>query len=109
MAIDHTEKVRLLAALCRELARLGLHAVLSDARPALWLPAGPAGPRRWISVSPCGKFYEWRRDTGTSLVVADPRGAARRIARELRTRAGGPDDPPASSDPPANRFRRCRK
>ncbi len=108
MAIDHTEKVRLLVALCRELACFGLHAVLCDARPALWLPTGPAEPRRWVSVSRCGEFFEWWHDTGASLVVADPRSAARRIAREVRTRPGGPDDPLATPDQPATRIHKRR-
>lgn len=100
MAIDHAEKVRLLASLCRELAHLGLHAVLSDARPALWLAPGRADPRLWVSVSPCGEFFEWWNRRGAPLFVTDPRGAARRIARDVRRRTGGAGDPAAPHAPP---------
>lgn len=101
MAIDHAEKVRLLATLCRELTRYGLHAVLSDARPALWLSAGRTTPRLWVSVSACGEFFEWWHEDHTPLAVADPRGAARRIACEVSQRPGDAGDPAARPHLPA--------
>lgn len=89
MAIDHDEKVRLLVRLCRELAGLGLHAVMSDARPALSVRAGLAEPRLWVWVSPGGEFFEWCARTGGPLPAADPQRAAARIADYVRTHVTG--------------------
>ncbi|WP_345366419.1 hypothetical protein [Actinoallomurus liliacearum] len=85
---DHSEKMRLLVALCRELARLGLPSVMSDARPALSVSGGPADPKVWISVSPCGEFYEWFPDPGDRFPATSPECAAERIAGRLRTHPG---------------------
>jgi hypothetical protein len=86
---DHSKKMQLLVALCRELARLGLPSVLSDARPALSVRGGPANPRVWISVSPCGEFYEWCPESGDRLPAAHPESAAERIAVHFRPRGRG--------------------
>jgi hypothetical protein len=81
---DHSEKVRLLVSLCRELARLGLPSMMSDARPALSVHGGPMDPRVCISVSACGEFYEWCPWSGDRLPATDPETAAERIAAHLR-------------------------
>lgn len=88
MSADHSEKMRLLVALCRELARLGLPSVMSDARPALSVGGGPADPKVWISVSPCGEFYEWCPGSGDRVPATSPVYAAARIAGRLRARTG---------------------
>ncbi|MCO5970243.1 hypothetical protein [Actinoallomurus soli] len=87
MSADHSEKMRLLVALCRELARLGLPSVMSDARPALSV-GGPADPRLWISVSPCGEFFEWCTNSGDRFPAASPERAAERIMGCLRAHTG---------------------
>ena len=89
MNADHSEKMRLLVSLCRELSKLGLPAVMSDARPALSVCAGLVKPRMWISVSACGEFFEWCAHPAGRLVASDPEGAAERIANHLRTNFGG--------------------
>jgi hypothetical protein len=86
---DHSDKMRLLVALCRELATLGFASTMSDARPALSVRGGPTDPRVWISVSPCGEFFEWCPESGDRLPVASPETAAERIAVRLRTHSAG--------------------
>ncbi|MCO5998619.1 hypothetical protein [Actinoallomurus rhizosphaericola] len=88
MSADHSEKMRLLVALCRELARLGLPSVMSDARPALSVGGGPADPKLWISVSPCGEFFEWCPDSGGRFPADNPECAAETIAGRLRAHTG---------------------
>jgi hypothetical protein len=80
VTIDQNEKLRVLAALCRELAELGLNVGMSDAKPAISARFGRLAPRLWISVNPTGEFFEWCRDTRDRHAVADPKGAARQIA-----------------------------
>lgn len=79
MNIEQTEEVRLLAALCRELARHGLDVGMSDAKPALSVRRGSA-PRLWIVVDT--GCYAWGR--GRRGPVSDPAGTAAEIAADLR-------------------------
>jgi hypothetical protein len=82
MSIEQTEEVRLLAALCRELAKHGLDVGMSDAKPALSVRRRSAAPRLWVSVDACAGFFEW--GGGRRHAVTDPAGTATRIAADVR-------------------------
>ncbi|GAA4630344.1 hypothetical protein GCM10023196_055330 [Actinoallomurus vinaceus] len=88
---NDSAKVLLLVELCRELAKLGIGAGLSDARPALSVRRGPADRNVWISLDGSGESYVWGRD---DHAVGDPAGAAARIAAYLRKRDDRPDPRP---------------
>jgi hypothetical protein len=81
MSIEQTEEVRLLATLCRELAKQGLDVGMSDAKPALSVRLCHAAPRLWILVDACAGVFEW--GCGRRHAVTDPAGTAERIAVEL--------------------------
>lgn len=85
MSIDQTEEIRLLAALCRELATLGLDVGMSDAAPALSVRWSRTDPRLWVSVRD-GRFA-WQTE-GASRPrhhpAADATGAAKLIAGDVR-------------------------
>lgn len=83
--IEQTEGVRLLAALCRELAGHGLDLGMSDAKPALWVRLGRRDPRLWVLVDVGAGRFEWGH--GSRHPAADPAGTADRIAREIRRAA----------------------
>ncbi|MDN3352922.1 hypothetical protein [Actinomadura sp. DC4] len=78
--IEQTEEVRLLAALCRELAKQGLDVGMSDAKPALSVRRRRYAPRLWILVD--AGFFEW--GCGRRHAVTDPAGTAARIAGDVR-------------------------
>ena len=82
MNIEQTEEVRLLAALCRELAGHGLDVGMSDAKPALSVRRGSAAPRLWILVDVYAGFFSW--GCGRRHAVTDPAGTAAEIAADLR-------------------------
>jgi hypothetical protein len=84
MGIEQTEQLRLLAGLCRELARLGLDVGMSDAKPALSVRLSRGDPRLWVSVNVRDGLFEWRRPGGGRHTVADPVGAAQLIALAVR-------------------------
>lgn len=69
-----------LTLLCRELAALGLDIGMTDARPAIWVPAGRSGPRWWISVDTSGEVFECRESD-----TRYPARAAALIADQLKT------------------------
>jgi hypothetical protein len=83
MSIQQTEGVRLLAALCRELAWLGLDVGMSDAKPALSVRRRRTERRLWISIDVDDGFFEWR-DGRRRHAVSDPAGAAKLIAVDVR-------------------------
>jgi hypothetical protein len=83
MTIDQNEELRLLAALCRELAELGLTVGMSDAKPALSVRHGRRGARLWVWVGSKGELFEWCRSADGRHPAADPAGAAQRIADRL--------------------------
>lgn len=85
MSIDQNEKIRLLAVLCRELAKLGLNVGMSDAKPALSVRLGRLNRRLWISVNATGESFEWCRGARHRHAVADPVGAAQQIAAHVRS------------------------
>jgi hypothetical protein len=76
--------MRLLAALCRELALLGLDVGMSDAKPAVSVRLRRPDPRLWVSVDVRDGSFEWCRFDGGRHAVDDPAGAARRIASAVR-------------------------
>jgi hypothetical protein len=76
-----TSELGLIAALCRESAKLGLNVGMSDARPAAVIRTA-AEPPTWITVGISGEFYEWH-DAGIRHSVADPCGAAALIRERL--------------------------
>ena len=80
MSIEQTAEVRLLAALCRELARQGFDVGMSDAKPALSVRLNPTEPRLWISVDVRDGFFEWCR---RRHAVTDLAGAAKLIAADV--------------------------
>lgn len=82
MSIEQTEEVRLLAALCRELAKHGFDVGMSDAKPALFVRHRRAAPRLWILVDACAGFFEW--GCGRRHAVTDPAGTAAQIASDVR-------------------------
>lgn len=82
MTIAQTEELRLLATLCRELAREGLDVGMSDAKPALSVRLRPAEPRLWVLVDAAAGHYEW--GDGDRHPVTDPAGTAERIAEHAR-------------------------
>jgi hypothetical protein len=88
MSINQNEEVRLLAALCRELAKSGLIVGMSDAKPAVSVRLGGEDPRLWVSVDMTGEFFEWCRGVDERHAVADPEGAAQVIADRVRCSAG---------------------
>jgi hypothetical protein len=81
-SIEQTEEVRLLAALCRELAKQGLDVGMSDAKPAVSVRRRPTVPRLWIIVDACAGVFEW--GGGRRHAVGDPAGTAARIAADVR-------------------------
>lgn len=83
MGIDQTERLRLLAALCREFAGLGLDVGMSDAKPALSVRLGRTGRRLWVSIGADGGHFEWHRTDLRRHPVADPAGAAKLIASDV--------------------------
>jgi hypothetical protein len=83
MSIQQTEGVRLLAALCKELAQLGLDVGMSDAKPALAVRRCRTELRLWISVDVDDGFFEWR-DGRRRHAVSDPSGAAKLIAVDVQ-------------------------
>jgi hypothetical protein len=80
MSIEQTAEVRLLAGLCRELARRGLDVGMSDAKPALSVRRNRTEPRLWVSVDVRDGFFEWCRRRHP---VTDPAGAAKLIAADV--------------------------
>jgi hypothetical protein len=84
MSIEQTEGVRLLTALCRELASLGLDVGMTDAKPALSVRLSRTNPRLWISVNVDDGAFEWRRGDRRRHTAADPAGAAKLIADDVR-------------------------
>jgi hypothetical protein len=85
---SRARELKLITALCRESARLGLSVGMSDARPAAVIRTGVAPPW-WITVDATGAFFEWCT-AGFRHPAADPTGAAALIAQ--RVRAPGPDE-----------------
>jgi hypothetical protein len=86
----------LLAALCRELALLGLDVGMSDAKPAVSVRQGRRNPRLWISIDVRDGFFQWRRRGGGRHAADDPAGAARRIATDARR---APEDRGEKTEP----------
>jgi hypothetical protein len=84
MSIEQTQEVRLLAALCRELARLGLDVGMSDAKPALSVRLSRTDPRLWVLVDVRDGFFEWCRGGDRRHAVTDTAGAAKLIADDVR-------------------------
>jgi hypothetical protein len=82
MSIEQIEEVRLLAALCRELAKRGLDVGMSDAKPALSVRQRHAAPRLWILVDAYAGFFEW--GCGRRHAVTDPAGTAAEIALDVQ-------------------------
>lgn len=82
MTIEQTDKVRLLATLCRELAARGLDVGMSDAKPALSVRPGRTESRLWVGVDLEHGAYEW--GDGRRHTADDPAGAAERISSEMR-------------------------
>ena len=76
-----TPELGLIAALCRESAKLGLNVGMSDARPAAVIRT-EARPPTWITVGVSGEFFEWQ---GADIrhSVSDPAGAAALILKCL--------------------------
>jgi hypothetical protein len=81
IGMEHGDQVRLLAALCRELAILGLDVGMSDARPAVSVRRSRGDPRLWISVDIQDGCFSWREG---HHAVDDAAGAAGRIATDVR-------------------------
>ncbi|WP_329248924.1 hypothetical protein OG417_02215 [Actinoallomurus sp. NBC_01490] len=77
----------MLAALCRELALLGLDVGMSDAKPAVSVRQSRRNPRLWISIDVRDGFFKWCPRDGRRHAADDPAGAARRIATEVRRAA----------------------
>jgi hypothetical protein len=73
----------LIAALCRESAKLGLNVGMSDARPAAVIRTATTPPM-WITVGVQGEFFEWQ---GAAIrhSIADPAGAAALILKCLKS------------------------
>jgi hypothetical protein len=71
----------LIAALCRESAKLGLNVGMSDARPAAVIRT-VTRPSTWITVGVAGEFFEWQ---GAAIrhSKTDPVGAAALILKCL--------------------------
>lgn len=76
-----TSELTLIAALCRESAKLGLNVGMSDARPAAVFRT-TARPPTWIAVGVSGEFFEWQ-GAEKRHPVADPAGAATLILKYL--------------------------
>jgi hypothetical protein len=75
------DELAMIAALCRESAKLGMNVGMSDARPATVIRI-PTRPPRWITIGVSGRFFEWR-GTGNRHPVEDPAGAAARILEQI--------------------------
>lgn len=75
-----------LVELCRELAKLGVHVGLSDARPALSVRRQPTDRRVWVQVDAASGSFVWRRDDLAWHPADDPAGAAARLAEHLGNR-----------------------
>jgi hypothetical protein len=76
-----TSELVLIAALCRESAKLGLNVGMSDARPAAVIRT-VTRPPTWITVGVTGEFFEWQ---GAAIrhSKTDPAGAAALILKCL--------------------------
>lgn len=87
MSIDQTEEIRLLAALCRELATRGLDVGMSDAAPALSVRWSRTDPRLWVTVSVPDGCFAWQTERASRPrhhPSADAAGAAKLIAGDVR-------------------------
>jgi hypothetical protein len=85
MGIDQTEEIQLLAALCRELATLGLDVGMSDAAPALSVRLSRTGPRLWVSVDIRDGCFSWQDDSRPRRhPFSDAAGTAKLIADDVR-------------------------
>jgi hypothetical protein len=76
-----TSDLKLITALCRESAKLGMNVGMSDARPAAVIRTN-AQPPTWITVGVSDGFFEWQGD-GNRHPIADPAGAAARLLKCL--------------------------
>jgi hypothetical protein len=86
MSIDHTEEIRLLAALCRELATQGLDVGMSDAAPALSVRWSRTDPRLWVTVSVRDGCFAWPAEDASRPrhhPATDAPGAAKLIAGDV--------------------------
>lgn len=85
---DHSRDMRRLVELCRELANLGVHVGVSDARPALSVGGDLTDRKVWVEIDD-GAFV-WRRDDMSRHPANDPAGAATCLADYLKNRVAGP-------------------
>lgn len=85
---SHSRDLCQLVELCRELAKLGVHVGVSDARPAVSVRGDLADRRVWVEVD-AGSFV-WRRDDVARHSADDPAGAAARLADYVKNRDAGP-------------------
>jgi hypothetical protein len=85
--IGRDGELRLLAELCRELARLGWGVGVRDALPALAVPTGTPNSSLYVFVSASGEFYQWN-ETNHRHPVSDVPGAAAAIASFVQGRNG---------------------
>ncbi|MEV5748977.1 hypothetical protein AB0L00_14265 [Actinoallomurus sp. NPDC052308] len=81
-----------LVELCRELAKLGVHVGVSDARPALSARGDLTGRKVWVEID-AGSFV-WRRDDLARHPADDPAGAAAHLTDYLKNRDTGPGGRP---------------
>ncbi|MCO6010900.1 hypothetical protein NE236_38680 [Actinoallomurus purpureus] len=84
----HSRDLCRLVELCRELAKLGVHVGVSDARPALSVRGDLTDRKVWVEID-AGSFV-WRRDDLARHPAHDPAGAAASLADYLKNRDAGP-------------------
>lgn len=84
---DHSRDLYQLVELCRELAKLGVHVGVSDARPAVSARGQLTDRKVWIEVD--GGSFVWRRDDQARHPADDPAGAATCLADYLKARDTG--------------------
>jgi hypothetical protein len=88
----HSRDLCQLVELCRELAKLGVHVGVSDARPALSVRGGLTDRKVWVEVD--DGLFVWRRDDLARHPADDPAGAAALLAGYLKKRDVGPGPRP---------------
>ncbi|MEV5708292.1 hypothetical protein [Actinoallomurus sp. NPDC052274] len=85
----HSRELSRLVDLCRELAKLGVHVGVSDARPALSVRGDLTDRKVWVEID-AGSFV-WRRDDLARHPVDDAAGAAACLANYLKARGAESD------------------
>lgn len=99
-AFDRDRELWLLGDLCRELARVGVNVIMSDARPAVLVPVGASKLGLSVLVNGSSNLFTWGDEH--THEVSDRAGAAAAIVayvRQVEAAAGRPSPGASTSRP----------